>query len=215
MNSVNRTTAMPVTSANQGIHTILSDDKLFDEAQTQHLHELRVVRFSAIGNTHLLATKKLGLLCSNKCPGKLILQTHDLLASLHGQHITVVGGFHSPIEKECLNILLRGDCPTIICPARSLDRMRIPRGWKTPLDRGRMLLLSAFSSSNRRPTRQSTVRRNCIVAALADKVFIPYAAPGSKTETLAKRLVSLRQEVLTIPDDHNSNLLDLVVRAWC
>lgn len=39
--------------------------------------------------------------------------------------VTVIGEFHSPMEKECLNILLRGSQPIIVCPARSLENMRI------------------------------------------------------------------------------------------
>jgi len=207
-------TATPVANPNQGIQTIPCNDKLFDGRQTQLLQELHISRLYAIGNTDLMGTKKLGLLCSSKCPAKLILQTYDVVASLHRKRGTFLSGFHSPIERECLNILLRGDCPIIVCPARSLDRMTIPLAWKAPIQQGRLLILSAFSNSLRRPTKQLTARRNGIVAALADRVFIPYAAPGSKTETLAKTLVSLGREVLTFADDHNSNLLELGVKGW-
>ena len=57
---------------------------------------------------------------------------------------TLIGGFHSPMEKECLDLLLRGSRPIIICPARSIDRMRIPKPWKAPLADGRLLVMSPF-----------------------------------------------------------------------
>jgi predicted Rossmann fold nucleotide-binding protein DprA/Smf involved in DNA uptake len=95
--------------------------------------------------------------------------------------VAVIGGFHSPMEKECLNLLLRGKQPIVICPARGLQRMRIPPAWKTPLESGRLLILSPFGEEHRRVTADLAAQRNQFVAALADKVFIAHAATGSKT----------------------------------
>ena len=66
----------------------------------------------------------------------------------HGR--CIISGFHSPIEKECLYILLRGSQPIVICPARSLERMRIPVEWRESIVKGRLLLLSPFDSSQKR-----------------------------------------------------------------
>ena len=195
--------------SNPQIHTILPHDKLLGQTQTKQFQELRIFRFFEIGNTALLATRKLGLLCSRKCPGKLILRTYDMMSTLQRKDLSVISGFHSPIEKECLKILLRGHNSIIVCPARSLDGMRIPSAWKAPIERGDMLLLSAFSNNNRRPTKQSTARRNSIVAALADKVFIPYAAQDSKTLEFARKLVDRGKTVLSLPSPENSPLFHL------
>jgi HEPN domain-containing protein len=43
--------------------------------------------------------------------------------------VTVVGGFHAPMERECLTILLRGAQPVILCPARNIG-MRIRPEYK-------------------------------------------------------------------------------------
>ena len=59
------------------------------------------------------------LFCSARCPGKLILRTYDQVAQWRDAGHCVVSGFHSPVEKECLRILLRGEPPIIICPARA------------------------------------------------------------------------------------------------
>jgi len=40
----------------------------------------------------------------------------------------VISGFHTPAEKECLRILLRGAQPIIICPARSIEPIFL--SWK-------------------------------------------------------------------------------------
>jgi len=67
-----------------------------------------------------LRAKKQALFCSRKYPGNLILKAYDLARSLRDAGTTVISGFHTPVEKECLRILLRGAQPLIICPARSI-----------------------------------------------------------------------------------------------
>jgi hypothetical protein len=51
------------------------------------------------------------------------------------------------MERECLALLLRGTQPVIVCPARSIGRMRIPAAWKEATARGRLLALSPFAES--------------------------------------------------------------------
>lgn len=46
------------------------------------------------------------LSCSIKCPGNVILKTYDLAGALCDAGVPVIGGFHAPMEKECLDILL-------------------------------------------------------------------------------------------------------------
>ena len=60
-------------------------------------------------------------------------------------------GFHSPVEKECLRILLRGDAPVILCPARGLLQ-RLPAPWAIAVTGGRMLILSVCNDDERRVT---------------------------------------------------------------
>jgi hypothetical protein len=71
-----------------------------------------------IGSEALLQTRKLALLCSRACPGSIIVQVLDAVRALRETAWTVVSGFQSPTEQECLEILLRGGHPVIVCPAR-------------------------------------------------------------------------------------------------
>jgi predicted Rossmann fold nucleotide-binding protein DprA/Smf involved in DNA uptake len=142
---------------------------------------------SALGNLDLLALPKTALFCSARCPGKIILTTYDQAAKWRDTGRCVISGFHSPVEKECLRILLRGSQPIIVCPARALPR-RVPPDWKKPLTAGRLLVLSAFAATAKRITAELASRRNEFVAALADEVFIAHAAVGGHLETLARRL---------------------------
>jgi predicted Rossmann fold nucleotide-binding protein DprA/Smf involved in DNA uptake len=98
----------------------------------------------ALGNLNLLALPKTAIFCSARCPGKFILPTYDQVAQWRDKNHCIVSGFHSPVEKECLRILLRGNSPVIVCPARGLPS-RIPQDWRKPLTEERMLVLSNFS----------------------------------------------------------------------
>ena len=97
-----------------------------------------------------------------------------------------MGGFHSPVERECLTVLLRGLQPVVICPARGLDRMRVPGEWRKALEERRMLVLSPFGAGQRRVTAALATERNEFVLALADEAWFVHVAPGGETERLAR-----------------------------
>ena len=139
---------------------------------------------TAIGVFALLSQPKVGLFCSVRCPGDKILTAYDTARKLRDDGIAVISGFHSPVEKECLRILLRGQQPIIICLARSLARIRLPADWRDPLAAGRLLLISPFETRPRRPDKTYARRRNELVAALADEVLIIHAEPGGHIERM-------------------------------
>jgi predicted Rossmann fold nucleotide-binding protein DprA/Smf involved in DNA uptake len=182
-------------------------DPLYPVALQQHLGDRTPRTLAALGNLDILRQKKLALFCSVKCPGILILQTYDLARALRDAGVTVIGGFHSPMEKECLTLLLRGTQPVIVCPARSIERMRGPTGWKAPLAEGRLLLFSPFEEKFRRVTANSAQKRNEFVAALADAVFVAHAASSSKTEQFCHDMLTLGKPLLTLESDENTGLI--------
>jgi len=139
-------------------------------------------QLSALGNLELLALPKTALFCSARCPGHVILPAYDQAAQWRDAGRCVISGFHSPVEKECLRILLRGSQPIIICPARALPK-RIPPEWQKPLADGRLLILSFFPHTGTHITADLAARRNEFVAALADEVYVAYATPGGRLDT--------------------------------
>ena len=144
---------------------------------------------TALGNLELLARHKTALFCSARCPGKAILTTYDQAAKWRDSGSCVISGFHSPVEKECLQILLRGTQPIIICPARSLPQ-RVPPELEKPLASGRLLILSAFAARENRVTSALATERNEFVAALADEVWFAHITAGGELERLSKRVAS-------------------------
>jgi predicted Rossmann fold nucleotide-binding protein DprA/Smf involved in DNA uptake len=165
--------------------------------------------FLSRGDPGLLQKRLLALFCSIRCPGNLILQTYDFVRGVRDPDLAVIGGFHSPMEKECLTLLLRSRQPLIICPARSVDGMRLPAEWREPMNQNRLLVLSPFQAERRRATAETAAVRNRFVASLADEVLIPHAAPGSKTEAFCKELIDQGRSVVTFESPHNAELIAL------
>jgi len=46
------------------------------------------------------------------------LKAYDLARELREKKTPVISGFHTPVEKDMLEILLKGKGPNVICPAR-------------------------------------------------------------------------------------------------
>ena len=170
--------------------------------------------FAAIGDPTVLERPLLALFCSVKCPGDLILKTFDLARELREKGVPVIGGFHSPMERECLDLLLKGKQPVALCPARSIENMRIRKEWRKPLDQGRLLILSPFSPDQRRVNTSLAEQRNLFAAALASSIFIAHAAAGSKTEAFCRKVLAWGKPVLTFDSPANQTLLDLGARPW-
>lgn len=138
---------------------------------------MRLIR--CIGNTDLLRAELTGFLCSRKCPAGTILEVHDTCKNwAEDSSNTIVSGFHSPVEQECLRVLLRGQCNIIHFPAREIEHLRIRKVWRPALDQDRMFIMTLGSFKNRHMSRVETRQRNRLIAGLADTLYIPYATPG-------------------------------------
>lgn len=138
------------------------------------------------GNRDLLAAPCLGFFCSVRAPGRVIVESYDVARSLSACKGTLIGGFQSPVEREVLRQLLRDSAAVIICPARGVDGMVIPQGWRTAMKEDRLLLLSPFPAAVRRPTSTHAERRNRLAAALSTRVLILHAALGGRLARLAQ-----------------------------
>jgi predicted Rossmann fold nucleotide-binding protein DprA/Smf involved in DNA uptake len=139
-----------------------------------------------IGSPGLLTERKVGLFCSVQCPEDIAFRAYDACRKLRDEGLMLISGFHSPLEKECLKILLQGSQPIIVCPARSLRKMRIPAEWRPALEGGRLLIVSRFEQTPRRADSGSARRRNELVAALSDEVLIVHAEPGGRIERISE-----------------------------
>ena len=163
-------------------------------------------RLWAIGDLGILARPLLGLFCSKRCPGEIILLAYDIARALRDAGVPVIGGFHSPMEKECLELLLRGTQPLVVCPARGIERMRVPTAWRKPIDDGRLLIVSSFDPRRKRVDAPLAERRNRFVTALAASLLVLHAAPKSRLEHLCSAVLDIGGTVYSPDARSNAGL---------
>lgn len=190
------------------MQTINRSDNAYPAVLQNRLGVNAPVRLYALGETAILRQRLLGLICSIQCPGSIVLKTFDTIRALRDKGVAVVGGFLSPMEHDCLDILLRGKQPIIFCPARGLKGLRLGEKARQAVDEGRLLVLSSFSDDVRHTTAAQAVRRNNLVAALADALLVPYAAPNGKTWTTVHDALKRKKPVFTFDVEDNAALLE-------
>jgi hypothetical protein len=167
----------------------------------------------AAGPAHILEDEKTGFYCSSQCPGGVILKTFDAITAMRDEGRTLIGGFHSPMEWECLGILLRGRQRVIWVPARSIVGMHLKPELQPAFAAGRLLILSPFEPKHKRITAALADARNRFIGALADRVFVAHAAPGSRTLALCEDLRKGGTPLLTVDDVANEPLLGFAAKV--
>lgn len=151
-----------------------------------------------LGALELLEQACLGFLCSSRCSGDAVLAAYEVSKKLDPEGQPVAGGFHSPMERQFLEILLVRAVPVVICVPRPLAGMRMPSAWKSGIDNGRLLVISPVLSGNRRFSRSVAEMRNALVGAIADPLFVPYAFPGGSIEKLLAVCAGWGKTILTV-----------------
>lgn len=162
-----------------------------------------------LGQASILRLPIVALICSVQCPGSVVIKTFDAIRELRDAGIVVAGGFHSPMEKECLEFLLRGKQPIVVALARGLGPLRLPPAWRAALEAERLLIVSPFGDDVRRINLNRAEERNNFVATLAGAVLIPHASSQGKTEATANCVIQRGQSLFTFDDEANSRLLAL------
>ena len=151
----------------------------------------------------------LAVFCSNSCPGDIILKIQDWANARSATSIPVIGGFHTPIEKEVLRILIRNSAPVIYVLARNLEGWRKPRTIAEAMSRGNVIAVSPFTTKQTQTTANSANIRNEFIIAKANQVLIAHASISSKTEALAQSVIDQRKKLLTFASDSNAHLLEM------
>jgi predicted Rossmann fold nucleotide-binding protein DprA/Smf involved in DNA uptake len=193
---------------------IWQNDDQYPTQLAQRLGNAAPAFINAAGNLDILRHPGIGLICSIQCPGSIIIKTFDVIRRLRDEKIVMIGGFHSPMKRECLDILLRGAQPVILCPAKSLHNLRIGKAAREALADGHLLVLTIFGDEVRRTILSSAMLRNDLVAAMAEAIFVPHAAKNGKSWITIRRARENGQKILTFEDEANTNLIASGARAY-
>jgi len=162
----------------------------------------------AISGPELLNNKILGIVCSVECPGTVIMEGYHFFKKLSRCTVTILSGFHSPMEKECLMSLNYGIATAIWCLAKPLELFKLSKAFEPMLITDRIAFLSPFDEKVLRITKDSSVYCNLTVAALSDELFIPYAKQKGKCAKLAEQALNWSKLIFTLDVPENKWLIN-------
>jgi len=185
-------------------------DAGYPRVLVERLGEAAPARLAVLGDAPGPLHADVALFCSVRCPGAQIVAAYDAVRRLRDAGLSAIGGFHAPMERECLDLLLRGRGRTLVCLPRSIERLRVASEWRAPLAAGRLVVVSPFVGPARRPNRADAHERNRVAAALADRVLIFHAEPSSGTERLAHEALGWGAAVYALD---GRDAADLIVRG--
>lgn len=132
-----------------------------------------------LGNTSLLYRKKIGYFASSKIASLSVLPTLDWAAEVaQREDVAIVSGFHSKMEREVLDFLLRGKCGIVCVLARSIYK-KIPDKFREAYIAGRILFIAPFKTSATRTSRHLCQQRNEYVASISDELVFSSLTPDS------------------------------------
>jgi hypothetical protein len=138
-----------------------------------------------LGNIGLFKLSKTAFLCSRRIPASAVLKCYDWALLQRDKGICVISGFQSQIEKDVLHYLLQGDQPIIIALARGLKK-RIEPEFQEALSLNRLLIVSPFSESVKRPSIETAEKRNRIMIEMADEIVFGFVKDGGALSNLKK-----------------------------
>lgn len=159
------------------------------------------------GSPEALGLPLVALFSSLRIPGEALVAAYDLARALRDEGSAVIGGFHTPIERECLDFLLRGGAPVVIAPPRGIEGMRVPAAWGAPLREGRLLVISPFPRERRRASSALAEARNRMIAALAARVVVVHATPGGRVHRLCAQALAWGKPLACLDLAANRDLL--------
>ena len=187
-------------------HAITRNDSDYPIQIDAYLEDRAPPAIAVAGPRNILARPMLALLCSSRVPGRVLDRLVDAAQWLRKRGVTIVSGFHSPVEKETLRVFLCSPHPLVVCWARGMPGYA-PKLLRERYLAGGVLFLSPFPDKVRRATRASCRFRNRLTAALAGSVFVPHAQPGSQTRELVRTLLCRGMPVFTLDMPENDAVL--------
>lgn len=139
-----------------------------------------------LGNKEILNHRKVAFFCSQKCPSHLILKSYDWAIEQREKGICIISGFHSKIEKDVLDFLLKGTQPIIMVLARNMKK-RFPAEQRKAIEENRLLVISPFNDKVTQNSQESCYKRNRVILEIADEVVVAFATKNGKLEKLLRK----------------------------
>ena len=148
-----------------------------------------------LGNIDLLEPKKIAYFCSRRYAPRAVLASYDWATAQRDK--VVISTFHSPLEKDVLEFLLKNKRPVIyVLPARMYKR--VPMRFKEALDEGRLLFVSLQSENVRMYSQPNADKAIRYILDQAEEIVFGCVAPNSNNERLLQSLQEVNQKRISI-----------------
>lgn len=149
-----------------------------------------------LGNTSLLDRNKIGYFASSKIATLSVLPTLDWAADVASREdVVIVSGFHSKMEREVLDFLLRGKCGIVCVLARSIYK-KIPDKFREAYNSERILFIFPFETSATRTSRHLCQQRNEYVASISDELVFSSLTPDSSLYQLYSAMSTYKPSIV-------------------
>ena len=133
------------------------------------------------GNRDLLDRRLVAFFASRNSPPEALGLATRWAREIATTDKIVISGFHSPIERAVLDILLKEGCSVVVTLGRVLYR-RIPAHLQVAYIKNRLLFISF--RDNVRPSLSNSQLRNWATADLAQEIIFAPFDPSSQLSTL-------------------------------
>ena len=166
----------------------------------------------------------MAVISADSIGGLGLMATNQVLFTIREYAMNYIGAWHSVMETEIFRLgLFRKNTAVTLFSAKGLavetfDSFLLDRFYP-PMDKfpereeyfrraknGELLILSVVDPNQKRQLRKNIIERNWIACNLADIVFVPYGVKGSKTYTVAKKIIEAKIPIFTTESEENKDL---------
>ena len=148
--------------------------------------DTRLSGLTGVGNAALLDEPLTAFFASRTCPGSAIRAAMDWAVAEARSGRTIIGGFHSPLERSVLEVLLAAHGRVVIALARDVGKALLPNAWRQAAFRGEIAVVSV-TPDVKRLTGTLARLRNDWISKLAASIVIAHVQPGGQLENDAIR----------------------------
>src|SRR5688572_19583929 len=153
------------------------------ELESTHL----IDNIKYLGNKELLNLHKTAFLCSRRIPARAVLACYNWAIEMRNKEQCIISGFHSSLEKDVLDILIRGHQPIIVALARGLFK-KTPTYFQKAFEEKRLLIISIFDDRAPRASTQTAEIRNRLMLELADDIVVGYCSEKGMLNVLLEKI---------------------------
>ncbi len=211
---------------------ITQDDSKYPHKLIERLGNNQPDKIYYNGPLEFLEHFTMAVISADSITGLAMVETNQVLFTVREYDMNYIGSWHSVIETEIFRLgLFRKNTTVTLFSAKGLqaetfesflrDRFYPPLHEFPERDEyfrrakeGELLILSVSNPDETRQLRKNIMERNWIACVLSDVVFIPYGPKGSKTYTMAKRIVDANIPVFTSDSDECRDLHKLGIPGF-